>query len=79
MPDSCVASAGNKSGGADDVMNHAWFKNSLFDWDALLNKELKAPYAPSCKDPLDASNFDVYEEEDHIPPFTGDQSLFDGF
>ena len=60
-------------------MNHAWFKDADFDWDGLLNKDLKAPYAPNCRDPLDVSNFDEYDEEDYIPPYTGDQSVFDAF
>ena len=66
-------------------MNHAWFKDADFDWDGLLNKDLKAPYAPNCRDPLDTSNFDEYDEEDYIPPYTnadgtpGDQSVFDAF
>ena len=75
----CSQLTGNKSGGADDIMNHAWFKDADFDWDGLLNKDLKAPYAPNCSDPLDVSNFDEYDEEDYIPPYTGNQSVFDAF
>ena len=32
------------TGGVNDLKNHIWFKD--FDWDALLNKTLKAPFIP---------------------------------
>ena len=32
------------TGGVNDLKNHVWFKD--FDWDALLNKTLKAPFIP---------------------------------
>ena len=32
------------TGGINDLKNHIWFKD--FDWDALLNKTLKAPFVP---------------------------------
>ena len=43
-------------------MKAKWF--SGFDWQSLLDKELEPPFVPEVKDPLDASNFDSYEEED---------------
>ena len=32
------------TGGVSDLKNHVWFKD--FDWDALFNKTLKAPFIP---------------------------------
>ena len=32
------------TGGVNDLKNHIWFKD--FDWDALFNKTLKAPFIP---------------------------------
>jgi len=42
--------------GAEEVMNHKWFKN--LNWNGILNKKIKAPYIPKIKDELDVSNFD---------------------
>ena len=70
---------GNLQGGADDIMNHVWFKKSKFDWNQLYAKKIKAPYAPKIKDPLDTSNFDPYPEDAYIPPYTGRQDIFEGF
>jgi hypothetical protein len=41
---------------ANDIKRHPWFKN--IDWDALLQKKLKAPYIPNLKSDIDISNFD---------------------
>mmetsp|Transcript_9580 Transcript_9580/g.11597 ORF Transcript_9580/g.11597 Transcript_9580/m.11597 type:complete len:772 (+) Transcript_9580:51-2366(+) len=70
---------GNLQGGTDDIMNHAWFKKSKFNWQSLFEKKIKAPYAPKIKDPLDTSNFDPYPEDVYIPPYTGRQDIFEGF
>lgn len=43
------------------IKNHSWFRG--LDWDRLLLKKLPAPIVPEIKHPLDASNFDVYDEE----------------
>lgn len=43
------------------IKNHSWFRGT--DWDRLLLKKLPAPIVPQIKHPLDASNFDVYDEE----------------
>ena len=53
---------GRTKGGTAGVMKHKWF--SGFDWDALLNKTMDVPISPKVKDPLDASNFEDYPEED---------------
>ena len=52
---------GRTKGGASSVMKAKWF--SGFDWESLLSKELEPPFVPEVKDPMDASNFDSYEEE----------------
>ena len=52
---------GNGKGGCTGVLKHKWF--SGFDWDGLLNYQLPPPIPVTVKDPLDASNFDAYEEE----------------
>jgi protein kinase A len=47
---------GSLKGGEDDILNHPWFAS--IDVEKLRNKEIKAPFVPAIKDPLDASNFD---------------------
>jgi protein kinase A len=47
---------GSLKGGEDDILNHPWFAS--IDIDKLRSKEIKAPYVPKIKNPLDASNFD---------------------
>merc|ERR1711988_1460666 len=52
---------GNGKGGCTGILKHKWF--SGFDWDGLLACSLTPPIPVNVKDPLDASNFDTYEEE----------------
>jgi len=40
---------------AEEIKSHPWFEN--VNWEAYLNKELKAPYLPIIKNELDVSNF----------------------
>ena len=49
---------GMLSGAEQDVFNHALCKH--IDIAALLRKEIKPPFVPNLKDPLDTSNFDDY-------------------
>ena len=49
--------------GALDIKKHAWF--DTIDWAALVAKKLEAPWKPPIKDPLDASNFDKYDEDEY--------------
>ena len=49
--------------GALDIKKHAWF--DTIDWAALVAKKLEAPWRPPIKDPLDASNFDKYDEDEY--------------
>ena len=68
---------GNVSGGVDDILRDPFF--SSVDWNGLGERTVSAPYIPPCGDTLDTSNFDVYEEEDNIPTYTGSQDAFVAF
>lgn len=46
--------------GVDDVKKHKWFKG--LDWDAVLMRQLPAPFVPTFTDAADTSNFDDYPE-----------------
>lgn len=41
---------------AEDIKKHPWFDG--LDWDALLRKEIPAPFVPIIKEDTDVSNFD---------------------
>jgi CRP-like cAMP-binding protein len=49
-----------------DIRDHPWFTS--IDVDKLLHKEIKAPWVPRIKDPLDASHFDSYRHVENEPP-----------
>jgi serine/threonine protein kinase len=49
---------GNLKGGHVDVQKHPWFKE--MDLVKLLKREIEAPWKPTIKDALDASNFEDY-------------------
>jgi len=51
-------------GGCDDIKDHKWFSSLSFD--ALVKRELKAPWVPKLKGDTDTSNFDPYGEDDHV-------------
>ena len=53
---------GRTKGGTAAVMKHKWF--SGFDWEALRDRKLQVPYKPTVRSAEDASNFDIYPEED---------------
>ncbi|KAI5296326.1 camp-dependent protein kinase catalytic subunit [Ascosphaera acerosa] len=62
---------GNLVGGAQDVKNHAWFREVT--WDRLLRKDIDAPYVPPVKGGSgDASQFDTYPEETERYGLPGD-------
>lgn len=48
--------------GAEDVKSHSWF--SGVDWDALVRKQIQAPFIPPVRHAGDTSNFEEYPEED---------------
>ena len=66
-------------GGALDIMNHAWFKNSRFDWDSHTAQQMAAPFVPPLKGKLDTSMFDPYPEDDSVETYRGDQAPFETF
>ena len=51
---------GNLRAGASDIKNHKWFAD--MDWQGLWQLSIPAPHIPKLKQPGDASNFDIYEE-----------------
>ena len=68
---------GNLSGGVDDIIRDPFFAS--VDWNAVSNRQVRAPYVPPIGNSLDSSNFDDYEEDDNIPDYHGSQEFFDGF
>eukprot|EP00816_Leptocylindrus_hargravesii_P004137 CAMPEP_0196805352 /NCGR_PEP_ID=MMETSP1362-20130617/5125_1 /TAXON_ID=163516 /ORGANISM="Leptocylindrus danicus, Strain CCMP1856" /LENGTH=795 /DNA_ID=CAMNT_0042178231 /DNA_START=318 /DNA_END=2705 /DNA_ORIENTATION=- len=69
--------------GDNDVRDHVWFQR--LETAKLLEKEIKAPWVPAIKDPLDASHFDSYRHVENEPvqqkPHLSQhqQDLFQGF
>ncbi|KAI8908983.1 kinase-like domain-containing protein [Gorgonomyces haynaldii] len=53
---------GNLFGGAADVKNHKWF--AAVDWNAVLERAIRAPIVPVCAHPGDTRNFESYPETD---------------
>ena len=39
---------------------------NAINWDELIAKQITAPWSPDITDPLDASNFDEYDEDDYV-------------
>ena len=72
---------GSFAGGDNDIKNHGWFGN--FDFDALVETRLKAPWKPNVKNPLDVSMFDNWDHMDtksHQKPLSSnEQKLFEDF
>lgn len=53
---------GNLYGGPQDIKNHPWFAEVL--WDRLAQRDIDAPYLPPIKAGMgDTSQFDRYPEE----------------
>lgn len=53
---------GNLSRGVLDVKEHPWF--DTMSWEKLNNYELKAPWIPTIKNPLDSSYFEDFSREE---------------
>jgi len=51
-------------GGVANLKNHAWYKG--FDWKAMANAQMAAPFVPKVRGPTDISNFKVHESD--MPP-----------
>lgn len=64
-------------GGFAQLKAHPWF--SGLDWERLLMKKLPAPIVPRITHPLDASNFDEYDEEVDEQEHDGPEPLSDIF
>lgn len=62
-------------GAAKDIKDHAWF--SKFDWNTLLTRNMKSPWVPPIKNPMDTTHLDPYEEDDEIAPYHDDGSGWD--
>eukprot|EP00602_Paraphysomonas_sp_CaronLab_P010418 CAMPEP_0185025144 /NCGR_PEP_ID=MMETSP1103-20130426/8214_1 /TAXON_ID=36769 /ORGANISM="Paraphysomonas bandaiensis, Strain Caron Lab Isolate" /LENGTH=758 /DNA_ID=CAMNT_0027558279 /DNA_START=58 /DNA_END=2331 /DNA_ORIENTATION=+ len=61
-----ITRLGNLRGGPDEIKQHQWFAS--FDFDAMMNKSMKAPWIPKVSSVTDTSNFDPMEEEE-IPNY----------
>jgi cGMP-dependent protein kinase len=55
---------GNLRNGTDDIKGHRWFKD--YDWDGYMERQIKAPFKPTVRNPLDTSHFDPMAAEDRI-------------
>lgn len=53
---------GSFAAGDVDIRAHPFFKE--IDWAKLAKKEVKVPMVPRIKDPLDATNFRNWKEEE---------------
>merc|ERR1719263_1543121 len=53
-----------KKGGIENIKKHAWY--SGFDWDAMRDGTLEAPYKPIVKSKKDIKNFNARKED--MPP-----------
>jgi len=73
---------GNLSRGYLDVKEHEWFKS--LDFEKLNNRELKSPWVPKVKNPLDSSYFSDFSREEKEkdtgrPLNSKEQKLFEDF
>ena len=69
--------------GQKDIFEHPWFEDISFE--QYRAKEVKAPWVPKIKDPLDSSNFDSWKHmkdktKQKWPPLDAQkQAIFAGF
>jgi len=64
--------------GAEAAKKHEWFAS--MDFDALLQKKVKAPWIPEIASNGDLSHFDIYDEsEAKVEPYFADSKWSDGF
>jgi serine/threonine protein kinase len=57
---------GNLKNGVDDIKQHKWFKDIV--WEDLLLKKAVAAFKPKVSSGADTSNFDEYPDSDELPP-----------
>lgn len=55
---------GNLKGGAEDIKNHPWFTD--IDWKLVHDKKMSPPIVPVISSQGDASNYEVYPEENQF-------------
>ncbi|KAK7677579.1 hypothetical protein QCA50_019488 [Cerrena zonata] len=56
---------GNLQNGSDDVKNHPWFKEVI--WERLLSRDIETPYEPPITSGVgDTSQFDRYPEDKEL-------------
>ncbi|XP_053692450.1 cAMP-dependent protein kinase catalytic subunit beta-like [Sabethes cyaneus] len=53
---------GNMKNGTTDIKQHVWFRTT--NWIMLLNGDITAPFIPQVSGPGDASQFEIYDEQD---------------
>lgn len=74
---------GMLKGGQKDIFEHPWFHDLPFE--QYRQREVKAPWVPKIKDPLDSSNFDSWKHmkdktKQKWPPLDAQkQAIFAGF
>ncbi|KCV72224.1 AGC/PKA protein kinase [Fonticula alba] len=57
---------GNLKNGAMDIKNHRWFMG--VDWQAVEKLEVPPPFKPVLRGEGDTSNFQQYDEDEHLLP-----------
>ena len=72
---------GSLAGAEMDIKNHPWFHG--VDFDALVSKQVKAPWKPKIKNALDVSAFDTWDNVDESSNYgslsSREQKLFEEF
>jgi serine/threonine protein kinase len=74
---------GSLAAGSKGIFRAKWFEE--IDFAKLRRKEIKAPFIPKIKDPLDGSNFEDWshlkdKDKDSYPPLSADQQkIFESF
>jgi len=62
-------------GGPPEVKKHPFFGD--IDWEELLAKKTKAPWRPAIRNKTDTDNFDPYDEDEALEPYTPDPASRD--
>lgn len=62
-------------GGIQAIKKHAFFDS--VNWNALVKKEIEAPWIPTISDPLDTSNFEPIDEDEEEMIFYDDGTNWD--
>lgn len=63
--------------GSHDVRAQRFFRT--IDWNELRERRAPAPWLPVLANPLDTSNFEVYDEDDEVEHFWGQDDWANGF